>query len=164
MHFGARPEPAAAATRAVREATRLPVIVKLSPEASDLGGVAKAVAEAGADAISLINTIRGMVIDVSTRRPRLATRTGGLSGPAIRPIAVRMVYEVARAVDVPLIGMGGITCLDDALQFLLAGASAIQVGTASFADPRAAIHIIDDLEKYCIDRGIRPADLVGKVV
>jgi dihydroorotate dehydrogenase (NAD+) catalytic subunit len=164
MHFGARPEPAAAATRAVREATGLPVIVKLSPEASDLCGVARAVAGAGADAVSLINTIRGMVIDVRTRRPRLATRTGGLSGPAIRPVAVRMVYDVAHAVDVPVIGMGGITCLDDALQFLLAGASAVQVGTASFVDPRTAVRIVDELETYCVDRGIRPADLVGKVV
>jgi dihydroorotate dehydrogenase (NAD+) catalytic subunit len=163
IHFGVSPEPAAAVTRAVREATSLPVIVKLSPEAADLVGVAQAAAEAGADAISLINTIRGMSIDVETRRPRLGAGTGGLSGPAIRPIAVRMVYEVHRAVDVPLIGIGGITCLRDALEFFLAGASAVQVGTANYTNPRTAIDLIDEIERYCEERGITPADLVGRV-
>ncbi|MCP4676273.1 MAG: dihydroorotate dehydrogenase [Deltaproteobacteria bacterium] len=164
MHFGVSPEPAAAVTRAVREATSLPVIVKLSPEATDLVGVAQAVEEAGADAISLINTIRGMSIDVNTRRPRLGPVMGGLSGPAIRPIAVRMVYEVHRAVRIPLIGIGGITNLRDALEFFLAGASAVQVGTASFSNPLASIEIIDGLERYCNDNELTPRDLVGKVV
>ncbi len=164
MHFGVSPEPAAEVTRAVRDATSLPVIVKLSPEATNLVGVAQAVEAAGADAISLINTIRGMCIDVNTRKPRLGPVMGGLSGPAIRPIAVRMVYEVYQAVDIPLIGIGGITNLQDALEFFLAGASAIQVGTANFSNPLAATEIIDGLEQYCNDKGLTPGDLVGKVL
>ncbi|MCP4602113.1 MAG: dihydroorotate dehydrogenase [Proteobacteria bacterium] len=163
MHFGINPESAAEVTRAVREATSLPIIVKLSPEASDLQGVAEAAAQAGADALSLINTIRGMSIDVNTRRPRLGPAMGGLSGPAIRPIAVRMVYEVHRAVDIPLIGIGGIACFRDALEFFLAGASAVQVGTANFSNPRATLEIIEAFEKYCLDHKVTPADLVGKV-
>jgi len=164
IHFGVAPEPAAAVTRAVRAATRLPVIVKLSPEAADLVGVARAVADAGADAISLINTIRGMSIDVETRRPRLGAGIGGLSGPAIRPIAVRMVYEVHRAVGVPLIGIGGIAGLRDALEFFLAGASAVQVGSASYTNPRTALDLVEALERYCEERRITPAELVGAVV
>jgi dihydroorotate dehydrogenase (NAD+) catalytic subunit len=163
MHFGMFPEPAAEVTRAVREATSLPVVVKLSPEAADLKGVAGAVAEAGADALSLINTIRGMSIDVHTRRPRLGNVMGGLSGPAIRPVAVRMVYEVHRAVDIPIIGIGGVTCLQDALEFFIAGASAVQVGTANFTNPRTATDIIDELELYCEDRDISIGDIVGTV-
>jgi len=164
MHFGVAPEPAAAVTRAVREQTSLPVIVKLSPEASSIVEVARAAREAGADALSLINTIRGMSIDVETRKPRLGAVYGGLSGPAIRPLAVRMVHEVHKAVDAPLIGIGGITCLRDALEFFLAGASAVQVGTASYSDPTAAIRLIDDLQAYCDERGIVLGDLVGGVV
>lgn len=163
MHFGMSPDSAGEVTRAVRQATSLPTIVKLSPEASDLVGVAKAVAEAGADAISMINTLRGMSVDVDTRRPRLGAVIGGLSGPAIRPVAVRMVYEVHQAVDIPIIGMGGITCLRDALEFFLVGASAVQVGTAHFANPRTSLDIVEELEKYCIERDIRPSSLVGKV-
>ena len=164
MHFGTYPEPAAEVTKAVRDATTLPVIVKLSPEAADLVGVAQAVTEAGADALSLINTIRGMSIDVNTRRPRLGNIIGGLSGPAIRPVSVRMVYEVHRGVDIPLIGIGGISCLQDALEFFLAGASAIQVGTANFTNPKTATQLIDDLERYCKENSLSPADLVGEVV
>jgi dihydroorotate dehydrogenase (NAD+) catalytic subunit len=163
MHFGALPKPAMEVTRAVRDATSLPVIVKLSPEAPDLVGVAQAVAEAGADALSLINTIRGMSIDVETGKPRIAQVFGGLSGPAIRPIAVRMVYEVHRAVEVPIIGIGGITCLRDALEFFLAGATAIQVGTANFSNPLTAFQLIDDLKAYCLKKNTKPRDLVGKV-
>lgn len=163
IHFGLRPEPVAAVTQAVRDATTLPVIVKLSPEAVDLVQVARAASAAGADALSLINTIRGMSIDVNTRRPRLGSTFGGLSGPAIRPIAVRMVYEVHRAVDIPLIGIGGITCLRDALEFFLAGASAIQVGTANYSDPNTATHIIEDLRDYCAKKGINVRDLIGQV-
>ena len=163
MHFGMLPDSAREVTRAVRQATSLPTIVKLSPEASDLVGVAQAVAEAGADAISMINTLRGMSVDVDTHRPRLGAVIGGLSGPAIRPLAVRMVYEVHQAVDIPIIGMGGITCLSDALEFFLVGASAIQVGTAHFADPRASLNIVEDLEKYCIEHNVLPSSLVGKV-
>lgn len=164
MHFGMFPEAAAEVTAAVRQATSLPVIVKLSPEAADLVGVAKAAADAGADALSLINTIRGMSIDVNTKRPRLGNLMGGLSGPAIRPIAVRMVFEVHRAVNIPLIGIGGISCLQDALEFFIAGASAIQVGTANFADPRTATRLIDELEAYCEARQVNLRDIVGSVV
>lgn len=163
IHFGKDPAAAADVTRAVRRATRLPIIVKLSPEAGDLAAVAEAAAQSGADALSLINTIRGMSIDVETRRPRLGSVMGGLSGPAIHPIAVRMVYEVHRAVDIPLIGIGGISCLRDALELILAGATAVQVGTASYSNPRTATDILADLSRYCEEKGIVPADLVGKV-
>jgi len=163
IHFGVKPESAAEVTRAVREATALPVIVKLSPEAFDLPSVAAAVADSGADAVSMINTIRGMSIDVETRRPRLGGVMGGLSGPAIRPLAVRLIYEVHRAVSIPIIGIGGVTCLRDALELMLAGASAVQVGTASFSNPTVAIEIIDEMEAYFSSRGLKPADLVGKV-
>jgi dihydroorotate dehydrogenase (NAD+) catalytic subunit len=125
--------------------------------------VARAVEEAGADSISLINTFRGMSIDVNTRKPRLGVGFGGLSGPAIRPLAVRMVYDVAQVVRIPVVGMGGITSLRDVLEFLLAGASAVQVGTANFANPTTALEIIDELEAYCKEKNIRPADLVGQV-
>ncbi|MBN2715058.1 MAG: dihydroorotate dehydrogenase [Deltaproteobacteria bacterium] len=163
IHFGVSGKPAAEVTAAVRQATRLPVMVKLSPEARDLKEVARAVEEAGADSVSLINTFRGMSIDVNTRRPRLGVGFGGLSGPAIRPLAVRMVYDVAQVVRIPIVGMGGITCLRDALEFFLAGASAVQVGTANFSNPTVAVEIINDLREYCTNRNIRPADLVGKV-
>jgi dihydroorotate dehydrogenase (NAD+) catalytic subunit len=164
MHFGMFPEPAAEVTFAVRNETHLPVIVKLSPEAADLKAVAGAVRDAGADAVSLINTIRGMSIDVRTRKPRLGNVMGGLSGPAIRTLAVRMVYEVHRAhPDLPIIGIGGIFVLEDALEFFLAGASAVQVGTANFTNPKAATNLIEALFCYCEERGIRPSDLVGKV-
>lgn len=163
IHFGFRPESAAQITEAVRNATSLPILVKLSPEATDLKGVAQAVEEAGADGISLINTIRGMSIDVDTKRPRLGSVMGGLSGPAIRPIAVRMVYEVYNAVKVPIVGMGGITCLRDALEFFMAGAGAVQVGTANFTNPLTAIEIIEELEKYLQSNNLGIKDLVGQV-
>ncbi len=164
IHFGFSGKPASEVTSAVRGATRLPVIVKLSPEATDLQDVARAVQDAGADAISMINTMRGMCIDVETRKPRLGGVMGGMSGPAIRPLAVRMVYQVYQAIDIPIIGMGGINCLRDALEFFLAGASAIQIGTANYSDPTIGIKIIDELQAYCEQRGVKPSDLVGKVV
>jgi len=165
MHFGVRPEPAAEVTRAVRSATALPVIVTLSPEASDLPAIAAAVAGAGADVISMINTIRGMSIDVESRRPRLGAVMGGLSGPAIRPLAVRLIYEVHRAVpSTPIIGIGGVACLRDALELMLAGASAVQVGTASYSNPLTCIEIIDAMEEYFSSRNLRPADIVGRVI
>jgi dihydroorotate dehydrogenase (NAD+) catalytic subunit len=132
-------------TRAVRAATTLPVIVKLSPEATDIVEVATAVEDAGADAISLINTLVGMSLDVRHRRPALANQTGGLSGPAIRPLAVRMVYQVAAAVRIPVIGIGGIMSLADALEFILAGATAVQIGTGIFVDPGLPVRLIDEL-------------------
>jgi dihydroorotate dehydrogenase (NAD+) catalytic subunit len=143
--FGWDAEMSAEVTRAVRAVTTLPLIVKLSPGATDVVSVAQAVEAAGADAISLINTLVGMTIDVRHRRPLLANQTGGLSGPAIKPIAVRMVYQVAAAVRVPVIGMGGIMGLGDALEFFMAGATAVQIGTAIFVDPGLPIRLIDEL-------------------
>lgn len=161
--FGWDPEMSADVTRVVRAATTLPVIVKLSPGALDIIGVAQAVEEAGADAISLINTLVGMSIDTKTRRPVLANVTGGLSGPAIRPVAVRMVYQVAAAVSVPIIGIGGIASLNDALEFFLAGASAIQIGTALFAQPSILTRLIDEIEAWLAVNGLARLDeLVGR--
>ena len=160
--FGWDPGMTAEVTAAVRAVTTLPVIVKLSPGASDIVAVALAAEEAGADAVSLINTLVGMAIDVRRRRPVLANLTGGLSGPAIKPIAVRMVYQVAAAVTIPVIGMGGITCLDDALEFILAGASAIQVGTGIFVEPGLPIRLIDELSVWMDQQGVRSlAEIVG---
>lgn len=162
--YGSDAEIAAETTSAVRQASSLPLIVKLSPNVPDLRPIARAVAEAGADAVSLINTLTGMRIDIQTRRPLLANVTGGLSGPAIKPIALRMVYEVAQELrsgvngrPVPVIGIGGISNLEDALEFLMAGATAIQLGTINFVNPHAGLEIIDDLERYLRQQGI--ADL-----
>lgn len=146
--FGWDADMSAEVTRAVRAATTLPVIVKLSPEATDIVAVATAVEDAGADAISLINTLVGMSLDVRHRRPALANQTGGLSGPAIRPLAVRMVYQVAAAVRVPVIGIGGIMSLRDALEFILAGATAVQIGTGIFVDPGLPIRLISELNAW----------------
>jgi len=152
--FGANPDSAAEVTTAVRQATSLPVLVKLTPNTSDIARVAVAVAEAGADAISLINTLKGMAIDITKRRPLLGNITGGLSGPAIKPVALYMVYEVAGAVDLPIIGCGGITTASDALEFIMAGASAIQVGTASFTNPRAPLDVLEGIEQFMKKEGI----------
>ncbi len=149
IEFGCDPDLAARATEVVRRGTRLPVIPKLSPSASDMAAVARRVAEAGADAVSLINTIPAMAVDVETRRPRLANVVGGLSGPAIRPIAVRMVWEVARGSRLPVIGMGGIANAEDALEFLLVGAAAVQIGTMNFVDPGVWRRTLDGLAAYC---------------
>src|SRR3712207_3920868 len=146
--FADTPESAAAVTRAVRAASSLPLMVKLSPNVGDIVAVARAVEEAGADALSVANTFVGMEIDVTSGRPYLANTTGGLSGPAIRPIVVRMVYQIAAAVALPIVGVGGVTCLEDALQYLMAGATAVQVGTASFVNPRTALEIADGLAEY----------------
>ena len=163
IQFGVDPVAAAGVTAAVREATKLPVWVKMSPEAGDLRGVGLACQEAGADALTAINTIRGLSIDVRTWRPRIANRTGGLSGPALKPIALRMVWELSRAVKIPVIGIGGIASAEDAVEFMLAGATAVQVGTASFADPLAAKKTLDGLAAYCAERGIAARDLIGKM-
>jgi dihydroorotate dehydrogenase (NAD+) catalytic subunit len=160
--FGWDPVMSADVTRAVREATTLPIIVKLSPGAVDIVEIAQAVEDSGADAVSLINTLVGMTIDTRTRRPVLANVTGGLSGPAVRPVAVRMVYQVAQAVRIPVVGLGGISTLDDALQFFLAGASAIQVGTAVFSEPSVLMRLIDDLSAWLERNGVaRLSDIVG---
>ncbi len=146
--FGTVPGMAAEVTRAVRKNCNLPVIVKLSPNVTDIVLMAKAVEEAGADAVSLINTLIGMAIDVNTRKPRLANVIGGLSGPAIKPVALRMVWQVAQAVNIPVIGIGGITTAEDALEFLIAGARAVQVGTANFIDPSRLTKIITGIDDY----------------
>ena len=160
--FGANPESAAEVTAAVKAATSLPILVKLTPNTSDIAKIAVAVAKAGADAISLINTLKGMAIDITKRRPLLGNITGGLSGPAIKPVALHMVYEVAGAVEVPVIGCGGITTASDAIEFIMAGASAIQVGTASFANPRAPLEVLEGIEQFMEKEGIKDiADLIG---
>jgi dihydroorotate dehydrogenase (NAD+) catalytic subunit len=148
--FGMEPQSAYQLVAGVRRAVGdgFPVIAKLSPEALNLPAICEAVAEAGADAVSLINTLRGMAFDVHTGKPRLSTGIGGLSGPAIRPVAVRMVYECAQRTKLPLIGVGGITCWEDAAEFLLAGASAVQIGTANFVNPRASIEVLEGLESW----------------
>jgi dihydroorotate dehydrogenase (NAD+) catalytic subunit len=161
IEFGKDPRLCAEVTRAVRAATRLPVWVKMSPEAGDIVQVAKACEDAGADAITAINTIRGMSLDVEQKKLRLANRTGGFSGPALRPIALRVVWEIAGAVSIPVIAIGGISTTRDALEFLLAGASAVQVGTANFVDPCAAKKILDGLRAHCENQGVDAQALIG---
>lgn len=149
----------------VRKATELPLITKLSPNVSNIKDFARAVEDAGSDMISLINTITGMAIDIETWKPKLANVTGGLSGPAIKPVAVRMVYEASQAVSIPVIGMGGIMNSDDAVEFLLAGASAIAVGTAIFADPMAPIKVIEGIEAYLKRKKLNSvSELTGKLI
>jgi len=160
--FGARAESAAGVTAAVRKVTSLPLIVKLTPNTDDIAGVALAVAAAGADAVSLINTLKGMAIDIDKRQPLLGSVTGGLSGPAIKPVALAMVYEVAATVDLPVIGCGGITSASDAIEFLMAGASAVQIGTASLVSPGAPLDIVEGIEQFMSERGIEDIkELIG---
>ncbi|MDE6032629.1 MAG: dihydroorotate dehydrogenase [Muribaculaceae bacterium] len=149
MAFGTTTKGAAAVTAALRKAWERTLIVKLSPNVTDIAEIARAVEGEGADSVSLINTLMGMAIDVDHRRPYLSTITGGLSGPAVRPVAVRMVWQVAKAVKIPVIGLGGITCGRDALEFLMAGATAVEVGTANFLDPAISVKIVDEIEEYC---------------
>lgn len=160
--FGTDPKSAYSVIRAVREATIKPLIVKLSPNVTDIVEMASACEEADADALSLINTLTGMAIDVKTRRPALANVTGGLSGPAIKPVALRMVWQVARAVKLPVIGIGGITTATDVIEFLLAGATAVQIGTANFMSPSASQRIAEDMEQYLLDNDINDVkELIG---
>jgi len=162
--FGVDPDMTAQVVSSVKNVTRLPVIAKLSPNVTDIVAIAQAAEHGGADAISLINTLLGTSIDVTTRKFRLANITGGLSGPAIKPVALRMVWQVAQTVRIPVIGIGGIMTADDALEFILAGASAVQVGTANFVNPYAMIEIIDGLESYLERHGFAHiSDLVGAV-
>ena len=162
--FGTDPKAAAAVVREAKKHTKKPVILKLSPNVTDIVTMAKACEDAGADILSLINTLMGMEINIHTQRPTLGNITGGLSGPCIKPVALRMVWQVARAVKVPIIGMGGISCWEDAVEFFLAGASAVAVGTANFADPAVTMKICDGLSDYLADRGLESIqDIVGKV-
>jgi len=161
---GTDPKAASDVVALVRKYLQKPLIVKLTPNVTDITVVARAVEEAGADAISCINTITGMSVDIHTRKPRIANRTGGLSGPAIRPIAVRMVHQVVQTVSVPVIGIGGISRPMDALEFLIVGAKAVQVGTANFVDPSVIQTINDGIEEFCIDEGIEDIhELIGSL-
>ena len=162
--FGTDPRAAAAVTEVVKKNTTKPVIVKLSPNVTDITVMARAVEEAGADAIALINTLTGMVIDTRTWQPLLGNITGGLSGPAVKPIAVRMVWQAAHAVKIPILGLGGITCGEDAVEFLLAGASAVAVGAENFVHPDAVVRVAQDIDAYLASRGLEHvSQLVGQV-
>ena len=162
MTFGVDPVQAARVVSEVRKVYHKTLIVKLTPNVTSIVDIAKAVEGAGADSVSLINTLLGMAIDVERQRPYLSTITGGLSGPAVKPVAVRMVWQVAHAVQIPVIGLGGISTAADALEFLMAGAKAIQVGTANFVDPAVTMKIIDGLEDYCNRHGIKDInDIIG---
>lgn len=160
--FGTDPKAAAAVVKEAKAHTKKPVILKLSPNVTDIVTMAKAVEDAGADIISLINTLLGMEIDIHTQKPTLGNVTGGLSGPCVKPVALRMVYQVAKAVKVPLIGMGGISCAEDAIEFLLAGASAVAVGTANFNDPTVTMKICDGISDYLAQRHLESVqDIIG---
>lgn len=162
--FGQNPKAAEEITKAVKKYAKQPVIMKLSPNVTDISEMAKAVEAGGADAVSLINTLTGMKIDVNRRQFVLANKTGGVSGPAIHPIAVRMVYQAAHAVKVPIIGMGGIASAEDAIEMILAGASAVSVGTANFHNPAVTMEIVDGIEAYMKKHGFETvADMVGLV-
>ena len=162
MSFGTSPESAATVTRAVKEVTKKPVYIKLSPNVTDIVSIAKACEDAGADGISLINTLLGMRIDLKTKKPVIANKMGGFSGPAIKPIALRMVYQVYEAVNIPIIGMGGVSSAEDVLEFMLAGATAVEVGAANLIDPFACKKIVENLplvmEKYGINK---LSDIIG---
>ena len=162
MHFGTDPKSAEEVIAAVKAETDLPIIAKLSPNVTDIVGMARAVQRGGADALSLINTLLGMRIDIDQQRPVLANTFGGLSGPAIRPVAVRMVWQVSQAIDLPIIGMGGITTWQDAVEFLLAGATAVSIGTGNFVNPQAPLEILQGIQTYCAKRGMASVnELVG---
>jgi dihydroorotate dehydrogenase (NAD+) catalytic subunit len=162
MVFGVDPEAAFRVVRGIRDKTTKPLIVKLSPNVTDITEIALAAQEGGADCLSLINTITAMVVDIETRRPRLANITGGLSGPAIKPVAVRMVWQVAQVAKIPVIGIGGIMKAEDALEYFIAGASAVQVGTANFINPHVTTDVIDGIETFLAERGIASiSDIIG---
>ncbi len=165
MAFGVSCPSAVAVTEEVRKVFAKPIIVKLSPNVTDITEIAKGVEGAGADAVSLVNTFLGMAIDANTRKPILSTITGGLSGPAIKPIALRMVWQVYNAVDIPVMGLGGIMNATDAIEFILAGASAIQVGTANFIDPAVSVKVVDGITEYCDKNNIdKVSDLTGAMI
>ncbi|CAN5580145.1 dihydroorotate dehydrogenase [soil metagenome] len=165
MVFGTDPESLYHLAGRCRQVAKRPLMVKLSPNVTSISLMARVCAEAGADAISLVNTFLSLAIDIETRRPRIANVTAGLSGPAIRPIAVRMVHEASRAVKIPVVGMGGIVRAEDTVEFMLAGATAVEVGTASYADPRAVENIATNLKKWCAARNVeRVAELTGAAI
>jgi len=162
MQFGSDPATAAEVTHAVKESTDLPVIVKLSPNVTNIVAVAEKVAKAGADALSMINTLLGLAIDIKKKRPVLGNIMGGLSGPAVKPVALRAVWQVYQEVKLPIIGMGGIMTAEDAIEFILAGATAVAVGTANFVNPRATVEVIDGIERYLAENKIKDiSELTG---
>ena len=162
--FGQDPRALSGITKEIKKKAKQPVIMKLSPNVTDIALMAKTCEEAGADAVSLINTITGMKIDINRRAFVLANKTGGLSGPAIKPVAVRMVYQAAQAVSIPIIGMGGIASAEDALEFIMAGAAAVAVGAANFTDPLTTVKVIEGIEKYMKDNNVRSiSELTGCV-
>jgi len=163
--FGVNPDLAFNVVQSVRKETSKPLMVKLSPNVTDVTVIAEAVEQAGADSVSLINTITGMAIDIDSRRSRLANITGGLSGPAIKPVALRMVWQVAQKIKIPVIGIGGIMTAEDAIEFLIAGASAVQVGTANFVNPASSIEIIGGIETFLLKKGVESIkDIIGTFV
>lgn len=160
--FGTDPKQAAAVTRAIKDSTNLPVIVKLSPNVTDIVTIAKAVEDAGADSLSLVNTLLGLAIDVRTRRPILGNITGGFAGPAIKPVSLRMVWQVAKAVNIPVSGLGGIMTGIDAIEFMMAGADTVQIGTANIIDPNAMERIADEMDEWCDKNGVKDIqEIVG---
>ena len=164
MQFGVDPKLTSAVISAVKKATRLPVIVKLSPNVTDIKVIAKAAESSGADAISAINTVLGMAIDINSKKPKLSMAVGGLSGPAIKPIAVKMIHDIYKTVKIPVIGIGGIMNADDAIEFFLAGASAIQIGTGNFINPRTAVEVVEGIKKYLSANKIESIkDIIGQV-
>ena len=164
MAFGTNLSSAGEVTRGVRSVYRKKLIVKLSPNVTNIVDFARVAEEEGADSLSLINTLLGMAVDMANMKPSLSTVTGGLSGPAVKPVALRMVWQVANAVKIPVIGMGGISSVSDALEFLLAGASAIQVGTASFIDPQVSVKLLEGIESYLLNKGFSDIkEIVGYI-
>lgn len=164
LEFGTNPDMTSKVVGSVRKHTKLPLIVKLSPNVTDITVIAKAAVDAGADALSLINTVSGMAVDANTQRPKLGNIIGGLSGPAIKPVALKMVWQVFKAVKLPLIGIGGIMTAEDAIEFMLVGASAVQVGTANFIDPEASVKMIEGIEDYCRKNSVkRVSELTGSL-
>jgi len=162
LSFGTNVSMTAEITRVLRPLTSKPLIVKLTPNVTSVSQFARAVQDEGADAVSLINTLIGMSVDVKTRRPKISTTTGGLSGPAIRPVALAKVYEVVKSVTIPVIGIGGITCANDALEFFITGAAAVEIGTANYIDPNIAVTIANDIKLFCLENGIDDvADIIG---
>lgn len=162
MAFGANPEVAGRVTKEVRKVLTKPLVVKLSPNVTDIAAIAKIVEENGADAVSLINTLLGMAIDIKSKKPLLGNIFGGFSGPAVKPVALRMVYQVYKAVKIPIIGMGGIASAEDALEFIMAGASVVSIGSAIFPNPMLPVEVIEGLEKYCKENNIENiSELVG---
>lgn len=162
MHFGVDPEMTYQVVRAVKDNTDRPVIAKLSPNVTDIVAIARRAVDGGADIISLINTLWALGMDPKTGKPVLGNVTGGLSGPAIKPVALRMVFQVAREIPIPIMGMGGIACLEDVLEFLMAGASAVQIGTANFYEPTITMRLVKELQEYCVAKGISKLEsLIG---